>query len=222
MIMDQNSIILVAAICIVIGFLIGRLVSSLGEERESASLDSQNAVILKVRREPDDDELRIELDDKEYEKSIKLNAKQRKQMRQIILDLNDWLESKAIPKTETVDVTPTEEYLTDQEAPGDTKPRISFNPVNMLFNALRADVPKSQLPTESIVIQIDDILQEKLKNAPHITDPVRLMEWPDKGMVVMIGLDKFDSVDDVVNDEIKDMIRSAVKEWEKRAIEGME
>ena len=81
----------------------------------------------------------------------------------------------------------------------------------MVVNALQADVQKSKLPTESFVKQIDDVLQELLKEAANIKDPVRLMEWPGKGMVFIVGLDKYDSVDEIPDEEIQNIIRAAVK-----------
>lgn len=89
----------------------------------------------------------------------------------------------------------------------------------MLVNALQADVQKSKLPTESFVKQIDDALQELLKEAANIKDPVRLMEWPGKGMVFIVGLDKYDSVDEIPDEEIQNIIRAAVKSWEEQQVE---
>ena len=40
------------------------------------------------------------------------------------------------------------------------------------------------------------------------------MELPTKGMVVMIGLDQYDTVDDVPDPAIQALIRTSVKEWE--------
>jgi hypothetical protein len=42
------------------------------------------------------------------------------------------------------------------------------------------------------------------------------MEWPGMGMVVMIGLEKFENVEDIPDEDIKAAIRAAVKEWEQQ------
>jgi hypothetical protein len=214
--MDNNTLILVAAICVVVGFLLGRLASSLGEEKESDPVESSKVSMLSVWREPETDELNVEFDHKKYRKNWNLNAEQRDQIHWIILELGNWLEPVQTSKKEAAEAMLPGEFPISQEMPESNKPRLSLNPVSMLVNALQADVPKSQLPTESIVIQIDDILQEKLKNSPLMGEPIRLMEWQDKGMVVMIGLDRYDSVEAVPDDRIKDLIRSAVREWEQK------
>jgi len=41
------------------------------------------------------------------------------------------------------------------------------------------------------------------------------MELPNKGLVVMVGLDQYDRVEDVPNPEIRNLIRIAVEEWER-------
>jgi hypothetical protein len=214
--MDNNTIILVAAICVVVGFLIGRLVSSLGEEQESDPLESSKVSLLSVWREPETGELNIEFDHKKYRKSWNLKAQQRDQIQRIILELGNWLAPVQSSKTEETEAMLPGEFPISQEIPQSNKPRLSVDPVSMLVNALQADVPKSQLPTESIVTQIDDILQDKLKNSPLMGEPIRLMEWQDKGMVVMVGLERYDSVEDVPDERIKAVIRSAVKEWEQK------
>jgi len=217
--MDTNSILLVAGICIVIGFLIGGMVASLGKEPESASSDDRRSVVLKIWQSLQNNNWIIELGGKEYDRSAKLTTSQRNQMNQIILKLNDWLAYAPLQKQ--ADLPGTSPAAAPPEPSGSEKPkpRLSLNPVNVLTNALKADIPLSQLPTESIVSQIDDILQDKLRNSPLSGEPIRLMEWPSKGMVVMVGLNQYDSVDQVPDDEIRRLIRSAVSEWEQRGVD---
>jgi hypothetical protein len=217
--MDMNSIILVGAICIVIGVLVILLVRGLLGEEKSGKSQSPRDAVLKVWREPDKDDLIIELGDKEYKKSVNLSSKQISQLHDVILELNDWLVSAPIQKLKIGDPIPIDKVSPEHENGESAKPRLSFNPVTMLVNALQTDVPKSQLPYESIVSQIDEVLQEIIKKTPLEVEPIRLMELPGKGMVVMIGLDQYDSVDEVPQGEIKDMIRSAVKEWERGVIQ---
>ncbi len=216
--MDTNSVLLVAGICIVIGFLIGGMVSSLRKETKIESPDDQKGTVLRIRRGLPDNQWIVELDGNEYERSSNLTPSQRNQLNQIILKLNQWLsyappQKQDVPQIATYTASPT---IDSSDKP---IPRLSLNPVNVLTNALKADVPLSQLPTESIVSQIDDILQDKLKNSPLRGEPIRLMEWPNKGMVVMVGLDQYDSVEDVPNEDIKKLIRSAVTDWEQRGVD---
>jgi hypothetical protein len=205
----------------VIGFLFGGMVSSLRKEPESGPSDDQEEAALRVRNGTPGNDLIVEFEGIEYKRSSNLTPAQRNQINQIILKMNAWLTYDPTQKQEKVPPTTTYSSSQDIDDPGKPKPRLSLNPVNVLTNALKADVPLSQLPTESIVSQIDDILQGKLKNSSLSGEPIRLMEWPNKGMVVMVGLDQYDSVDEVPNEEIKKLIRSAVSEWEQRGVENM-
>jgi hypothetical protein len=219
-IMDTNSVLLVAGICMVIGFLFGGMVRGLRKGPESGPSDDHEDTGLKVRTGAPGSNLIVEFEGVEYKRSSNLTPAQRNQINQIILKMNAWLTYDPTQKQEKTTPTTTYPSSLDTDDLEKSKPRFSLNPVNVLTNALKADVPLSQLPTESIVSQIDDILQGKLRNSSLSGEPIRLMEWPNKGMVVMVGLDQYDSVDEVPNEEIKKLIRSAVSEWEQRGIEN--
>jgi hypothetical protein len=91
--------------------------------------------------------------------------------------------------------------------------------VNLLARALQSEVRSPQPPPMSIAAQIDEILQEKLETSPLNSKAIRLLELPGKGMVVMVGLDQYEGVDAVPDEEIQNLIRSAVAEWERRVSE---
>jgi hypothetical protein len=94
--------------------------------------------------------------------------------------------------------------------------RSPVNPVSVLARALQSDVRTPAPAPKSIAAQIDEILQEMLENSPLESRAIRLLELPTKGMVVMVGLDQYEGVEAVPDEEIKAMIRSAVAEWERR------
>jgi hypothetical protein len=81
--------------------------------------------------------------------------------------------------------------------------------------------PEKSIASLSIVQQIDFILQERLMNSPMSRRGVRLQESIQGGVEVYVGLQKFDAVDDVPDEEIKSAIRSAIAEWEKKYTPGM-
>jgi len=68
----------------------------------------------------------------------------------------------------------------------------------------------------SIVEQINDILQETIRDTPLANRMIRLVEDPREGVVVWIGLDHFPGVDSVPDPEVKAALRKAANEWEKR------
>ena len=44
-----------------------------------------------------------------------------------------------------------------------------------------------------------------------------ITEDPFKGVIVWVGLDKYEGIDDVPDKDIRIVIRAAVAEWEKQA-----
>ncbi|MBI5952018.1 MAG: hypothetical protein HY865_10195 [Chloroflexi bacterium] len=73
----------------------------------------------------------------------------------------------------------------------------------------------------SIVQQIDSVLQERLLNSPLALRGIRLQESIQGGVEVYVGSQKFHSVDDVPDAEIKAAIRSAIAIWEKKYTPGI-
>jgi len=76
--------------------------------------------------------------------------------------------------------------------------------------------PEAPAVEKSIVAQVDDILQEKLFNSPLRDKGVRLMESLDGSMRVLIGLDQYEDIDSIPDENIQAAIRAAVHEWEQR------
>ena len=69
-------------------------------------------------------------------------------------------------------------------------------------------------PEESIVNQIDDILQKNIAGTPLAQREVRMIESPTKGVLVKVGPLYFDEVDTVTDPEVKAAVQAAVAEWE--------
>jgi len=66
----------------------------------------------------------------------------------------------------------------------------------------------------SMVEQINVILDRKLLERPALTRGVRLSEASGGAIKVYVGIDSFNSIDDVPEAEIRQLIREAVAEWE--------
>jgi len=69
-------------------------------------------------------------------------------------------------------------------------------------------------------MQVDEILQKKLQERGLQQRGVRLMELPNKGMVVLIGLEQYATVEEVPDAEIQALIRASVSEWETNMMGG--
>lgn len=80
-----------------------------------------------------------------------------------------------------------------------------------------SDSSPELLSSISIAVQVNQILQRKLKDTSLEERGICLMELPGQDMVVMIGDDKYDSVSMVPDDEIRGIIQSSVDEWLARS-----
>jgi hypothetical protein len=95
----------------------------------------------------------------------------------------------------------------------------SLNTVDVIARALQPDLRSLEPPPLSITAQIDEILQEKLQDSPFASRPIRLVELPSKGVAVKVGMEQYEGVDAVPDEGIRQLIRSAVAEWERRVAE---
>jgi hypothetical protein len=92
------------------------------------------------------------------------------------------------------------------------KPRIDL--IKGLQLSIEGDAARN-LSGASIAAQVDEILQKKVAGTPLEARGIRLMELPGKGMVVMVGMEQYETVDDVPYPEIKVLLKFCVAEWEK-------
>jgi len=69
----------------------------------------------------------------------------------------------------------------------------------------------------SIVEQVDEILQDLLLSSPLAEKNIRLTEMANKGVIVWVGNEKFEGINVVPDEEVKKIIRQAVKKWEDTA-----
>lgn len=75
-----------------------------------------------------------------------------------------------------------------------------------------AEKHKRQL---SIVEQVDEVLQELLESSPLKGKNIRLTELPNKGVTVWVGNEYYDGINAVPDEDVKRIIRQAVKKWEE-------
>lgn len=244
--MDLTVTIILSMICIVTGFLLGILVENLrGEKEEDQPSEPQTSPgseeITRLWRGWREDEILIEIDDQILQSASELSPDQLQRLKRAVTDLQGWLgilpakpsyedaepglrpEPDRVPPsplkpirgehTTTQSISPVR-GVTSQESTGEAR-RPNLNPLNVFVQAIQRRTPQ-EIPTISIVSQINEILQKELEGTPLQSRCVRLMEVPGKAMVVMVGLDKYESVDEVPDEEIRSAIRKAVARWEEQ------
>ncbi len=71
--------------------------------------------------------------------------------------------------------------------------------------------------TRSMVDQVDDILREMQADLPSNVERVKLRGDPQHGITVWIGLEHYDGIDNVPDEQARQLVKRAVAEWERRA-----
>jgi hypothetical protein len=73
---------------------------------------------------------------------------------------------------------------------------------------------------QSMVEQIDAILQEKIENTPLGQRGLKLEEAPGGAVNVVVGLNRYQGVGEVPDPEVQAAIRAAIAEWERKFTPG--
>jgi hypothetical protein len=142
-----------------------------------------------------------------------LSTDQRKRLTELLMQMRPWLkdESKPAPATQAAP-------LPSQPAP---LPRISPTPAARMKEATAVNSDQPAAPPDSIVAQIDSILQARIAGSLLEQRRVFLSQSPEGGVIVHVGLDKYSGVDEVPDAEITSVIRAAIAEWEKKYTPGL-
>ena len=170
-----------------------------------------------------------------------LSSDQRKRLIDMLNIMRPWLEgrsapaaaappkpapSSASPRPSTVDErlnalgAPAPERQSAPSQPEPPAPRQAAPPPATRPSTI-AKEDRPAAPANSIVSQIDSILQEQLAGSHLEERGIFLAQSPEGGVTVYVGLTRYDGIDDVPDPEIKTAIRLAIAEWEKRYTPGL-
>ena len=217
--MDISGVILLASIGVVIGFLLAALIFSLRKESSPEQVpqqqllsDSENKI--RVWREGGDQRLVVEMNGVSHRQESDLHTDQKRLLVNLTRELQSWIGSS----TTAAAVSAAQKDIPKAALPqtDEVKKSPSLNPLKVFSDSLQP-LKKSELDVldQSIVSQIDSILQNKMEGT-HLEDRgVRLVEGPDQGMVIEIGLDKYTEIEAIPDEQIRNLIRLSVAEWEK-------
>ncbi len=91
-----------------------------------------------------------------------------------------------------------------------------INPPVSSLDIEKDKIPKIEEPAKSIAVQIDEIIKEKIPASPFYNRTIRLLEYPERGLVVFVDGKQYESVEDVSEEDVKQFIKQCVSDWEKR------
>jgi len=237
------SQVLIAFFTALLGFVAGAFVMYLWSEREKErpetsdipegiNLDEHQSVV-RLWRDVKTGALLTEYAGKVYRKGEKPEKNPAKNLRQVGMEWAGWLaglnpqtpvetkpaasSSAVAPIPEPVP-TPSSVQAKQGDANSQLPPSLKPTPsVTVLPGAITPTVVQNEVPVAKSMVQaIDEILQERLENSPLKNKGIKLIEQPPVGVVVWVGLEHYNGVEDVPDEEVKAMIRSAVSIWEEK------
>ena len=158
-----------------------------------------------------------------------LSPDQRKRLIEMINLMRPWLEGKpAVPAPSPVSQpapamtpTPSTPLTTRQPTPAAapaSSARISQPTPSV--PAVKKEEKAEAVPT-SMVGQINLILQARIANTKFMSQGISLMESPSGGVNVYVGINRYEGIDEVPDEEVKAIIRAAIAEWEKKYTPGL-
>jgi len=152
-----------------------------------------------------------------------LTPDQRKRLIEMLNIMRPWLEGK--PASVPVPTGPPPAKPTPAPAPITATPPqpaaqpTPSKPVKSSGNKGKDD--EAEAPPTSIVGQINLVLQKNIANTPLASRGVTLMESLSGGVNVYVGIQRYELIDDVPDEEIRAAIRAAISEWEDTATPGL-
>jgi hypothetical protein len=213
---DFGLLIFIAVIGVAIGFAMGALFFNTRNERPSeenqhdrhAGMEEMAHVWWDKARK----QLHVEVNGRTLQRAEDLKPIQKLRVQMALKELGSL--DREVEKERDA-VPELSESGVPAAAPAESE-RTSFNPLQFFTRSSSSESPE---PPKSIAAQIDAILAEKIAGTKWEARGLRVMELPEKGVVVLVGLEQYDSVDSVPDEEIRSLLQDCVAEWERRATE---
>lgn len=189
------------------------------EPQKTATVKVDDPGLLRIKNE--NGVMTLDLDGKRVN-STSLNTEQRKRLIEMLNVMRPWLEGKlaSVPAPTS---PPQPKTPISQNAPAPA-PSVSPQPIPAIqptpSTPRKKDDEPEVVPT-SIVGQINRVLQKNIVNTPLASRGISLMESVTGGVNVYIGVQHYEGLDDVPDEEIKAAIRAAIKEWENTYTPGL-
>ena len=218
---DMTAAIIFAVIALIIGFIMGLLAGGGGGDDDKsmpkdADIDPNWVDAARFWWDKRNNDLVFRAGERTYLKGVKIKGAERKCILRILQELHTWVTQEPLPD---LDPVASLRQMAD-EVPENRRSAMLWNPIDSVARAIQADIPHVTADPGSIVQQINEVLQEKLAHSNLKERGISLIEFPNRGMVVLIGLEQYDNIEDVPDEAIQTILRAAVADWEARAAQN--
>jgi uncharacterized membrane-anchored protein YhcB (DUF1043 family) len=239
-------IIIAASLCC--GFVIGYILRGLfrknarSEEKSESGMQvqaedlkekSQNHHYKEIAQlwfDTRDRKLIFQIGEKYFKRADDLSPKDRVKLGKVVSNFYHWLEPDELSKQkesrssqpkQSGNLESVQIHSNSMTPKDENSPNINSGSANQPRQSSMPDVNPSALFSQSMVSQVDAILQEKIHRAGMEKWAIRLTEFPQRGMVIMVGLEQYESIDEVPYEQARNIIRKSITEWEQRAESGI-
>ena len=189
---------------------------------QPATITVDDPGLLRIKNE--NGALALDLDGSRVN-ALSLSADQRKRLIDMLNIMRPWLEGKPAPAP-PMPLPPSPPQPSPApvlSSPGGkpaSPPLPSLQPMAASSSTI-AKEDRPSPPANSIVAQIDSVLQARLSGTPLESRGVFLAQSPEGGVIVYVGLTRYMAIDDVPDAEVKAAIRAAITEWENKYTPGL-
>lgn len=226
--LDTTALGIIVAGSIAIGLIVGLMAGLLMRGEEEKPPRRGLVSVLHLWRHKRDGALWLQLDETVAASMDDLPPEERETVTRLADEWYRWLKvvpAPTVPEPPAPPASPSPPPVMASETPAVKPapvqplpkvetPEISRNPLKPFQQAFQQRKPVEKTSPASIAAQVDEILQEMLEGTPLEKRGIRLMELPGQGMVVLVGVEKFTTVDEVPYDDVRKAIKIAVARWE--------
>lgn len=229
-----------AAVVGIIWYLQGVARGTISKGKNVTQPDPNLADVARLMRDKRTQDLVVGMNGKTFRAANELNPAQLRRLIFASTVLTKWLAETSpapLPTEEPAITTPEETPEENEWLPAETvqeeaqydhippfmaEPLDEVKPVSTkltdVVGGILNPAPTTAPEFKSIAMQINDILQEMIVDTPFDARGITVNDAPDHGVMVTLDDEKYPGVKDVPDEEVRNLIRSAVVEWERGAI----
>jgi hypothetical protein len=148
-----------------------------------------------------------------------ISADQKKRLIELLSVIRPWLEGGQVVAPPAQTQTTPALQSAPQPAPVRT-PAPPVSPAAAAQTLPVTNLSEKEFKALNIIAQIDHVFQTRIIGTPYETMGIRIFEGSVGSVEVKIGSNRYSSIDDVPDADIKKIIRAAIAEWEEKYIPG--